>query len=392
MLTVEEKRTAANVIALIASTVNGFALPVKEITDWQGIIDFAKKQSVLNLVAYAAESLKIKPDERTMRFLDEFRMQKMVVEAQQELAACDACQKLDKMGVRHMLLKGSVMKNFYPSPDMRTMGDIDILVDAARCDDVVKAFMADGFEFAGEGNLHSNVKRGNVYIEFHRSMVDSCHETLSAYYGDGFRLPHKSEGSEYEYKLTDEDFYVFLVAHIAKHYRYGGTGIRSLLDLYIYEKSLPSRDFDYINGELEKIGLLVFYNKIRKITYDWYSGGFDGEFDIMSEYIVSGGVYGIDGISMQNSFILDNIDEDIHSKKIKNIFGIIFLNYDEMKIRYPVLKNKKFFLPLFWIVRFFDTIIHNPNNAKGRFNDSKKIMNIDDNMVEVQRISGIKKL
>ena len=215
---------------------------------------------------------------------------------------------LDKMGVRHMLLKGSVMKNFYPSPDMRTMGDIDILVDAARCDDVVKAFMADGFEFAGEGNLHSNVKRGNVYIEFHRSMVDSCHETLSAYYGDGFRLPHKSEGSEYEYKLTDEDFYVFLVAHIAKHYRYGGTGIRSLLDLYIYEKSLPSLDFDYINGELEKIGLLVFYNKIRKITYDWYSGGFDGEFDIMSEYIVSGGVYGIEDTSMQNSFILDNID------------------------------------------------------------------------------------
>ena len=51
MLTVEEKRTAADVIALIASTVNGFALPVNEITDWQGIIDFAKKQSVLNLVA-----------------------------------------------------------------------------------------------------------------------------------------------------------------------------------------------------------------------------------------------------------------------------------------------------------------------------------------------------
>ena len=372
--------------------VNGVAPPENDNADWQGIIDFAKKQSVLNLVAYAAESLKIKPDEHTARFLDEFRMQKMIVEAQQELAAGDACKKLDEMGVRHMLLKGSVMKKFYPSPDMRTMGDIDILVEASRCDEVVKAFIADGFKFVGEGDLHSNVKKDNAYIEFHRSMVDSCHETLSAYYGDGFRLPHRCEKSKYEYKLSDEDFYVFLVAHIAKHYRYGGTGIRSLLDLYVYEKVLPSLDFNYINGELEKIGLLVFCNKIRKITYDWYSGSFDGEFDIMSEYIVSGGVYGIDGISMQNSFILDNIDEDIHSKKIKNIFGIIFLNYDEMKIRYPVLKNKKFLLPLFWIVRFFDTIIHNPNNAKGRFNDSKKIMNIDDNMVEVQKISGIKKL
>lgn len=392
MLTVEEKRIAAYVIRLVASAVNGVAPPENEGMDWQGIIDFAKKQSVLNLVAYAAESLENKPDEHTMRFLDEFRMQKMIVEAQQELAADDACKKLDEMGVRHMLLKGSVMKNFYPSPDMRTMGDIDILVEAARCDEVVKAFITDGFKFVGEGDLHSNVKKGNAYIEFHRSMVDSCHETLSAYYGDGFRLPHKSDDNEYEYKLTDEDFYVFLVAHIAKHYRYGGTGIRSLLDLYVYEKALPSLDFDYINGELEKIGLLVFCNKIRKITYDWYSSSFDGAFDIMSEYIVSGGVYGIEGTSMQNSFILDNIDEDIHSKKIKSFFGVIFLNYDEMKIRYPFLEGKKFLLPLFWIVRFFDTLIHNPSNAKGRLRDSKKIMDIDDNMVEIQRISGIKKL
>ena len=112
----------------------------------------------------------------------------------------------------------------------------------------------------------------------------------------------------------------------------------------------------------------------------------------MSEYIVSGGVYGIEDTSMQNSFILDNIDEDIHSQKVKTLFKIIFLDYNEMKIRYPFLKNKKILLPLFWVIRFFDTLFHNPKNAKIRFIDSQKIMNIDDNMVEVQRISGIKKL
>lgn len=392
MLTAEEKRTAAYVIELIAAVVNNACPPENRDIEWQNIIDFAQRQSVLNLVAYAAEGLENKPDERTMRFLDEFRMQKIIVEAQQELAACDACQKLSEMGVRHMLLKGSVMKNFYPSPDMRTMGDIDILVDASRCDEVVKAFVADGFVFVAEGDLHSNVQKENAYIEFHRSMVDSRHETLSAYYGDGFRLPHIVEGSRFEYKLTDEDFYVFLVAHIAKHYRYGGTGIRSLLDLYVYEKKLTALDYGYINGELEKIGLLDFYKKIKEITYEWYSGDFDGNFNIMSEYIVSGGVYGIEGTEMQNSFILDNIDGNIRAKKIQNFFGVIFLNYNEMKIRYPVLDGKRYLLPLFWVVRFFDTLIHNPHNAKGRFDDSKKIMDIDDNMVEIQKISGIKKL
>lgn len=392
MLTAEEKRVAAYVIGLISSVVNDSAPPENSGEDWSDIIVFSKKQSVLNLVAYAAERLNGKPDERIMKFLREFRMQKTVVEAQQELAACDAREKLDEMGIRHMLLKGSVMKNYYPAPDMRTMGDIDILVEADRCREAVDAFVADGFVFVDEGDLHSNVRKGNAYIELHRAMVDSKHEVLSDYYGDGFKLAKKSENGEYEYRLSDEDFYVFMIAHIAKHYRYGGLGIRFFLDLYVYEKSLPTLDMGYVERELEKIGLKDFYRKIRKISYKWYSGNFDGSFDIMSEYIVSGGVYGIEGTEMQNSYIYDHLHEDIRFQKIKTVFKIAFLEYKEMKIRYPILEKKKFLLPLFWIVRFFDTMVHNPRNAKQRLDDSKKIVGIDDNMVKIQRESGIEKL
>lgn len=392
MLTAEEKRVAAYVIRLISSVVNGTVPPKIQDDDWGRIIAFAKKQSVLNIVAYAAETSEEKPDELTLKFLKEFRMQKMLVEAQQELAACDACEKLDEMGVRHMLLKGSVMKNYYPSPDMRTMGDIDILIDSSRCDEVVDAFVADGFEFVDEGDLHSNVKKGNTYIELHHSMIDKNHEVLSKYYGDGFLRAKKSGNGEYEYKLSEEDFYVFLVAHIAKHYRYGGLGIRFLLDLYVYENAVPTLDLDYVRGELEKVGLLEFYEKIRKITFDWYSGNFDGEFNIMSEYIVSGGIYGIEGTEMQNSYIYDHLHEDFRFQKIRTVFKIVFLEYKEMKIRYPILQKRKFLLPLFWIVRFFDTVIHNPRNALQRLDDSKKIVSIDDEMVEIQRKSGIEKL
>lgn len=391
MLNSDDKKTAAYVISSVAAVINGTKPPENDGLDWQKIISLAKKQSVLNILSYAAEELTVKPDEQTVKYLREFRMQKTVVEAQQELAACDICEKLDEMQVRHMLLKGSVIKNYYPSPDMRTMGDIDILVDADRCDEVVKAFIEDGFEFAGKGDLHTNIVKGNAYIEFHRSMVDSFHTVLSEYYGDGFKRAERCDGS-FSYKLSDGDFYVFLIAHIAKHYRHGGTGIRSLLDLYVYEKALPDLDFEYINQELEKIGLLEFCEKIRNIAFNWFSGSFDGKFDLMSEYIAAGGVYGIEGTEMQNSYIFDHIDEDIRFQKIKTLFRIVFLGYDELKIRYPFLEGKKFLLPLFWIIRFFDTLIHNPRNAMQRLDDSKKIMSIDEEMVEVQRISGIKKL
>lgn len=391
MLNSDDKKIAAYVIKSLASVINGTNPPENDGLDRQKIIGLAQKHSVLNILSYAAEKLTVKPDEQTMKYLREFRMQKTVVEAQQELAACDICERLDEMQVRHMLLKGSVIKKYYPSPDMRTMGDIDILIDADRCDEVVKAFIEDGFEFAGKGELHTNIRKGNAYVEFHRSMVDSFHTVLSEYYGDGFGRTEKCDGS-FSYELTDGDFYVFLIAHIAKHYRHGGTGIRSLLDLYVYEKALPDLDFEYINKELEKIGLLEFCKKIRKIAFNWYSGDFDGKFDLMSEYIAVGGVYGIEGTEMQNSYIFDHIDEDIRFQKIKTLFKIVFLGYDELKIRYPFLEGKKFLLPLFWIIRFFDTLIHNPRNAIQRLDDSKKIMSIDEEMVEVQRISGIKKL
>ena len=137
---------------------------------------------------------------------------------------------------------------------------------------------------------------------------------------------------------------------------------------------------------------IVFYKKINAITFNWYSGSFDGKFNIMSEYIVSGGVYGIEDTSMQNSYIFDHIGENIRFQKVKTLFKIIFPCYDELKIRYPSIEGKKFLLPLFWIIRFFDTLFRNPDNAAQRFRDSKKIIDIDDEMVEVQKNSGIEKL
>lgn len=392
MNSTENRRVAAYVIGLTASVINGTPPPENDGLSWSDIIEFASKQCVLNLVSYAVEDLQNKPDGQTLKYLREFRMQKIVVEAQQELAALDACEMLEKSAVRHILLKGSVIKGLYPSPDMRTMGDIDILIDRAQLEKVKKLFLNEGFELVGEGDLHSNVRKGNAYIELHQTMVDPDLKILTEYYGDGFRLAQKCSGKEYEYELSHEDFFVFLIAHIAKHYRYGGIGLRALLDLYVFRKNLPQLDRNYINAELQKIGLDVFAEKINRIASDWFSGSFDGEFNTMSEYIISGGVYGIDGTPVQNEFILKNIDGNIRRQKAKSVLSVIFPSLGEMQIRYPVLKKEKFLLPVFWVIRFFDTLRFARKNIHGRMENAQKIISIDSKMIEIQKISGIKEL
>lgn len=386
------KRICTFVINLIASVINSTQPPEKDDDiSWQSIIDFAKKQSVLNIVSYACEKLKTKPDPAAMKYLKEFRMQKIIVEAQQEIESCDAMDKLESMGVKHMPLKGYKVKNLYPSPDMRTMGDLDLLIDEDRCEEVVDAFVADGFTFCASGDLHSNVERGNAYIEFHRALINKKHKILSDYFGTGWERARLCDGFSYRYELSEEDLYIFLVAHIAKHYRYGGTGIRSLLDLYVYRRAYPELNMGYICEELEKTGLRVFYEKIEKIAFDWYSGSFSGEFDTVSSYIVSGGVYGDEKVPLLNEFINEN-KGSIKTTKIKNWFTVVFPGKELMTTRYPVLKKCIILLPLFWIIRFFDTLIRTPQNFKKSVRDTTSIIKIDDDLINSQRDSGINEL
>lgn len=387
-----DKKISTVVINLVASAINGTTPRVNiDESDWPQIIDFAKRQSVLNIIAYACDSLPEKPDAKTMRFLKEFRMQKIVVEAQQEIEFCDAMDKLEAMGAKHMPLKGYIVKNLYPSPDMRTMGDLDLIIEKEKCGEIVKAFVDDGFTSCAEGDLHSNVERGNAYIEFHRSMVDEKHETLHGYFGNGFQRAKLTDGYSYRYELTHEDLYIFLIAHVAKHYRYGGTGIRSLLDLYVYRKAYPDMDYGYIRGELEKIGLSIFGEKVERIADDWYSGEFNGEYDTVSSYIVSGGVYGDENAPLLNEFINES-PGSIKTTKIKKWFETVLPGKELMTTRYPILKKFIFLLPLFWIVRFFDTLIRTPQNFRKSVKDTTNIMMINDDLVNAQRESGIEKL
>ena len=50
-----------------------------------------------------------------------------------------------------------------------------------------------------------------------------------------------------------------MIAHEWKHYVAGGIGIRSLLDIYVYDqKKGASLDRDYIRKELEVMGIAEF--------------------------------------------------------------------------------------------------------------------------------------
>ena len=332
--------------------------------DWQGFVEFCSKHKILNTVSCAfAESSEILTEKISKTFSDNV-MLSMVKEAQRDVEIELLSDAFEENKIPHMIMKGYVIKDLYPQPFQRSMGDVDILV-GQNIDKASEVILNHGFKFHGEAFLHDIFKKGDsLYVELHNSLIDESLTDLYDYFGIGFDRAKPKDGFKYKYELSKEDFYIFLVAHMAKHYKISGTGIRSVCDIYIYNSVYENElDRDYIWAELDKIELKKFEEKIRNLSYEWFSGEFSGEFDSVGEYIISGGVYGnIDNHEL-NAFLLNKEEKQ---SRFRYILRTVFPDMTYMQARYPFLQKCPFLLPFYWVRRFLSTLFKSRGSIRYR--------------------------
>ena len=263
----------------------------------------------------------------------------------------------EKAGIWYLLLKGAVLKDLYPMIGMRQMADNDILCDASRTADVRAIMESHGFEADkayGRG-AHDSFFKPPVYnFEMHRTLFSANHDKkIRSYYENVKERLKCVDGKEFERRFSDEDFYVYLIAHEHKHYSGGGTGLRSLLDTYVYILNKgKTLDWNYISGEIGKLGITDFESKNRSLAMHLFCGDALSEDEQdMLDYVISSGTYGTvanrvnNGIAKKGDGIIG---------KVRYVLGRIFLPLDVVRssfplfIKYPVLLP---FLPFYRAIR-----------------------------------------
>ena len=202
-------------------------------------------------------------------------------------------EKLEEAGIWYMPLKGAVVKAMYPRYGMREFSDHDILFDAAYAGDVKTIMEGLGYTAGHFGINHHDCyyKPPVLNFEMHRALFAPGHEEkLYEYYRDpGKRL---IRGSGCARCFTPEDFYLYLLAHEYKHYVISGTGLRSLLDTYVYLRKQPL-DMAYVAAEAEKMGIADFEEKNRSLSLHLFSGAALTDADQeMLAYMLASGTYG----------------------------------------------------------------------------------------------------
>ncbi len=352
-------------LKLLAAAVNETQPPEPtEDIIFKKVYNLCKSHDIANTIFYAVEKLNNKPEpELYKKWRDErnkgihrYMIQSMEAEALKKAF-------IDN-GIDFMPIKGFPVCALYPEPDYRYMGDLDYLLrekDLKKAGDIVKSM---GYEPYVVGKVHHDEykKAPLMVLELHHRMVRTT-SRFSDYY-EGI-IDRVEKIGAHEYKMSDEDFYIFQIVHLAKHYETMGIGIRAFMDMYLLNKKmLPRLNREYIEAELKKLELADFSKFIQRIVDKWFVQCDVESFSDEEIYIVTSGVYGNDKHEFVNRRSNMSTGEFIAKR--------LFPSVTWMKEQYPILRKCILFLPATYVYRIFHGLIMNNYKIKSEIKTLNK--------------------
>lgn len=339
-------------IEIIRNVLHNKKTEYNDKIDYKQVYEIAKYHSLEAFMYEGCKDMDLGEISKALKNEHKETIYKVAIQEAEKEALLD---ELEKAEIKHMPLKGAILKYLYPSVELRSMADFDCFFDKTKKKDVKKLLISLGYdvELYNRGNHDVYMKKPYMSIEMHKDLIGDCFK-ISKYYKNVWNNLILVDGKKYEYKFNDEDFYIFMIAHMVKHFAHGGTGIRSFIDIYLYINKFTKLDFNYINEELNKMGIVKFSNKAIELSKVWFDGEESNELmDNFAENVFTNGTYGTIFNSAIVSFNENSEDKSIESSKSKYFFRRMFPTFETMKRRNPILKKLPILLPWFYMIRLF---------------------------------------
>lgn len=280
-------------------------------------------------------------------------------------------EKFHAEGIPVIALKGLVIRDYYPQPDLRTMGDADLLIKKEDIKKAKKLLREMGY-VKGEScerhiSFHNN---NNATIELHN---DSIHNQSDLRFTDTI-WDYTMDVLLYDIPvlcLSIEYQILHIIFHSAHHVLSNGFGLRLLCDLVVYiEANQLSINWDMIMDCTKKFGIYKFTNEILHICQRLFqlqipdlSYKFDEESNIYNELLINdilvGGVYGRRTYDREISgrFVkYINVDNAHKFANMQNMLKFLFPSIHKLDQRYKYAKKIPLLLPIAWIHRGFVNI------------------------------------
>ena len=348
--------TQRGIATLLRSGITGEKLSLPEGFSLEEALPVLKMHSVLSLAYQGAVHCGIQKDTPAMQKLLLYYYQILLQHERQALALDALFSAFEEAGIAYMPLKGCNMKKLYPKPELRSMGDADILIHLEDYP-VIQPIMENlGFSLRAD-SLHAyEWQHSDLLVELHKTLVVRTEEDFYQYYGTGWHLA--KTGIESRRDMHPEDSYLFSFVHLANHYRSGGIGCRHMTDLFVWQRTYPQMDMDYIHAELKKLELLEFHQNIMDTLDVWFRNQDQTSVTrLITDFVFSSGNWG----TIQNKFLHSEFKHrhssgNIRHTTIRAVISRVFPSLESMSYSYKILRRHPYLLPVTWAVRWFELL------------------------------------
>ena len=284
--------------------------------------------------------------------------------------------RMEEAQVPYAFFKGCELRDLYPTPELRTMGDVDVLVrdeDMARTAAVLREL---GYRKEEGGSAVWVLKKDRFSYEVHRRLAFGTYWNkvdYEGYFAGAFSRLIPGEGSRRFF--SPEDHFVFLCFHLAKHLNSSGAGIRMVMDLALFLKQHQREmDWGYLWEQARMLQMERFIKTILCAVKEWF--GIPSEDDLVREkaadewpvetatvltleklahYIMTGGIFGFerdDSIRRLRKGVDGRGKEAAILIKARAFWKLIFPPLKHMTYFMPALEKYPVLLPAAWVKRW----------------------------------------
>lgn len=268
-------------------------------------------------------------------------------------------------------VKGAAFAEDYPVPELRTMGDIDLVIrpeDRQRTHQLMESM---GFACTVDNHAVWTYHRDVTVYEIHDHLF---YEELAgkvnyrAYFDGVWEHAAPVEGSEY--RLQPEMHFLYLMAHTAKHILNHGSGVRPFLDMVFFCRK-ETLDWTWITAELQRLQLLEFTRTCFALCRHWFGAelpleniGLKEEFlRSATEKMLRDGVFGLENPENETGAAAKNMNR-AGGPYLLTALGMtlrkIFPPYRDMQLIpwYSFVNGRPWLLPFAWVYRWWYCLRH----------------------------------
>lgn len=342
-------------------------------TNWQKFIDIADKHGVLSLLYDVLSGGEVLPASLRQRL--KVISNSIILQNYHLLfLSRTVIELLEKADIPAVILKGCTTSEFYPVPELRKSGDVDVLL--LNKDDIKKTeevLTKAGFKKNEEQMVHHHiafVTKEGIEIEMHVMFAEpfdnnKTNRCLEKIYNDCKEQVNKKDVMGVMLPVLDDGYHAFyLLLHMLQHFLRSGFGLKLFCDWVAYFRhDIDEKQCKIFMQLVNECGLLMFAQTVTAACVGYLGLSASKVSFIFEEEIT---IEKAKQLSKNMMFEVVEAEEFGHSSidrmvivRGSGINGYIREFHHQMHLNYPKCGKIFLFWPVLWIATLIRFIYNN---------------------------------